>query len=225
MMLEVMLLSLQVTVVALALQCIPAIALAWLLARREFPGKILLEALVHIPLVLPPVVTGFILLLLCRYGDPITRHIGFELRFTWLGAAVASAVVALPLWVRTARLAFESIDQRLEQSVASLGARPWQVWWQVSLPLAVPGIIAGAVLACARCLGEFGATIVIAGNIPGETRTLPLAIYSALQRPGGDAEAWLLAAISVFVALVAMWLAAWYQRRMVRIGETDHVAG
>ncbi len=209
-------LSLQVALGSLALLAVPGIALGWLLARREFPGKTLLDALVHLPLVLPPVVTGYLLLLLLGRRGPIggwLHDLGIDIAFTWKGAAIAAAAMSLPLLVRAVRLAIEMTDRRLEDAARTLGASPLRVALTITLPLAVPGIIAGLVLAFARSLGEFGATITLAGNIPGESRTLPVAIYSATQTPDGDAAAMRLVVISLVLSLFALAGSEWLNRR------------
>jgi molybdate transport system permease protein len=186
----------------------PATALGWLLARRRFRGKVLVEALVNLPLVLPPVVTGYLLLVLFGrqgfLGETLEEWFGIRFVFDWKGAVAASAVVSFPLFVRPIRLAFSSVDQKLEQAARTLGAGPWDTFFSISLPLAKNGIIAGAVLAFARGLGEFGATIMIAGSIPGETRTVPLFIYNLLESPGGMDRAWTLVWISVAISVVAL---------------------
>lgn len=181
---------------------------AWLLARRRFPGKVLLDALVHLPLVVPPVVIGYALLLLFGRNGPVGAWLygtfGITVAFTWQGAALASAVMAFPLMVRAMRLSLEAVDRKLEAAARTLGAAPADVFFTVTLPLMAPGILAGAVLAFARSLGEFGATITFVSNIPGETRTLPIAIYSLTQTPGGEAAALRLAILSVLLALAAL---------------------
>lgn len=181
---------------------------AWLLARRRFPGKVLLDALVHLPLVVPPVVIGYALLLLFGRNGPVGAWLydtfGFTVAFTWQGAALASAVMAFPLMVRAMRLSLEAVDRKLEAAARTLGATPADVLFTVTLPLMAPGILAGAVLAFARSLGEFGATITFVSNIPGETRTLPIAIYSLTQTPGGEAAALRMAILSVLLALAAL---------------------
>lgn len=201
-------LSLKVAVVAVALTLPVAFALAWVLARTRFPGRILLDALVHLPLVLPPVVMGWLLLLGFGANGPIGRLLetvfGASVMFRWTGAALAAAVMALPLMVRAIRLSLEGIDPRLEGAARTLGAGPWRAFATVTLPLSLPGVLAASVLGLARSLGEFGATITFVSNIPGETQTLPLAIYSALQLPGGDAQVARLAAISVALSLAAL---------------------
>lgn len=185
-----------------------AFALAWLLARTRFPGKLLLDAFVHLPLVLPPVVTGWLLLLAFAPAGPLGRVLqdwfGASVLFRWTGAAIAAGVMALPLMVRAIRLSLETVDRRLEQAARTLGAGPVRVFMTITLPLSFPGLLAAAVLGFARAIGEFGATITFVSAVPGETETLPLAIYAALQRPGGEAMAWRLAAISVALALVAL---------------------
>jgi molybdate transport system permease protein len=194
-----------------------AIALALLLARRQFAGKALVEAAIHLPLVLPPVVTGYLLLLaLGRQGLVgmwLDQVFGIVLAFRWTGAAVAAAIMGLPLMVQAIRLSIEAVDPRLEQAAAALGARPSWVVLLVTLPLAVPGILAGAVLSFARSLGEFGATITFVGNIPGETRTLPLALYTYTQVPGGEGPALRLVIISVAISLCALMASGWLARR------------
>lgn len=206
--LEVIALSLKVSGVAV-LACLPvAFALAWLLARGRFPGRILLDALVHLPLVLPPVVTGWLLLIAFGNTGPAGRWfaetLGITFMFRWTGAALAAAVMALPLMVRAMRLSIEAVDRRLEQAAETLGASPARVFATITLPLAMPGLLAGAVLGFARSLGEFGATITFVSNIPGETQTLPIAIYSALQVPGSEAVVTRLALIAVALSLAAL---------------------
>jgi molybdate transport system permease protein len=217
-------LSLKVSTVAVVATLPLAFALAWLLARGRFPGKVLLDALVHLPLVLPPVVTGWLLLLAFGNNGPAGRWfaqwLGLEFMFRWTGAALAAAVMALPLMVRAMRLSIESVDRRLEGAARTLGATPWHAFATITLPLAMPGIIAGAVLGFARSLGEFGATISFVSNIPGETRTLPLAIYSALQTPGGEAMVTRLALIAVALSLAALVLSEVLARRAGNGGVT-----
>ncbi len=197
-----------------------AFALAWLLARSRFPGKILLDAIVHLPLVLPPVVTGWLLLLAFGTQGPAGRWfadwLGFSFMFRWTGAALAAAVMALPLMVRAIRLSLEAVDPRLENASRTLGASPVKTFLSITLPLALPGVLAGAVLGFARSIGEFGATISFVSNIPGETQTLPLAIYAALQTPGGDAAVWRLASVSVALSLGALILSEALARRAGR---------
>jgi molybdate transport system permease protein len=215
----IIILSLKVSLVAVALTLPLAFGLAWLLARGRFPGKLMLDALVHLPLVVPPVVTGWLLLIAFGRTGPIGRLLedwfGLTLMFRWTGAALAAAVMALPLMVRAMRLSIEAVDIRLEQAARTLGATPWHCFLTITLPLSLPGIVAGAVLGFARSIGEFGATISFVSNIPGETRTLPLAIYTALQVPGGEAMVARLALVSVllsFAALIASELIVRRQR-------------
>ncbi|EMD82095.1 molybdate ABC transporter permease subunit [Pacificimonas flava] len=214
---EIVALSLQVGAVAIAVTLPVAFGLAWLLARPRFPGKVLLDGIVHLPLVLPPVVTGWLLLLLFAPGGPIGRMtqalFGTTVLFRWTGAAIAAGVMALPLMVRALRLSLENVDRRLEQAARTLGASPWRAFVTVTLPLSLPGILAGTVLGFARALGEFGATITFVSNIPGETRTLPLAIYSALQMPNGETAVLRLAAISIALSLGALILSEILARR------------
>lgn len=196
-------LSLLVGLVATAAALPVAFALAWVLARWRFPGKVLLDGLVHLPLVVPPVVTGWLLLIAFAPDGPL-GSIGDRVLFRWTGAAIAAGVMALPLMVRAMRLSIEGVDRRLEQAARTLGASRWRAYATVTLPLALPGVLAGAMLGFARSLGEFGATITFVSNVPGETQTLPLAIYAALQRPGGEALVWRLAAVSVALSLAAL---------------------
>ena len=203
----ILLLSLKVALVGLAASLPIAVAVAYVLARRNFPGKTLFDAAVHLPLVLPPVVVGFALLVLFGTQGPIGRvlePLGIVFAFRWTGAALAAAIMGFPLLVRAIRLAIEGVDPRIEAAARTLGAGPARVFFTVTLPLAVPGLATGALLCFARALGEFGATITFVSNIPGETQTLPLAIYSATQVPGGDAEALRLAIVSVLVSLAAL---------------------
>ena len=185
-----------------------AVAVAALLARRRFPGKALVDGLVHLPLVLPPVVTGYLLLLLLGRRGPLGRlleeGLGIVVAFRWTGAAIAAAVMGFPLMVRAIRLSLEAVDRRLEAAAATLGAGRAAIFLSVTLPLTLPGILAGAMLGFAKSLGEFGATITFVSNIPGETRTLPIAIYAFTQVPGGDAPALRLAVISVALSLAAL---------------------
>jgi len=190
------------------------------LARWRFPGHALLNGLVHLPLVLPPVVTGYLLLLTFGRrgwaGQWLDQWLGIVFAFRWTGAALAAAIMAFPLMVRAIRLSIEAVDPRLEQAAGTLGAsRPW-VWATVTLPLILPGVIAGAVLAFAKAMGEFGATITFVSNIPGQTQTLPSAIYTFLQVPGGEASAARLVVISVVVAMGALVASEWLSRRAMR---------
>lgn len=201
-------LSLKVAAVATLASLPVGVLTALLLARGRFPGKILLDGLVHLPLVLPPVVTGYALLVLFGRRGPIgafiAEHFGLVFSFRWTGAALACAVMGFPLMVRAIRIAVEAVDRRLEQSAATLGASPPAVFLTVTLPLALPGILAGAVLCFAKALGEFGATITFVSNIPGETQTIPAAIYNLTQVPGGDAAALRLSLVAVAIALAAL---------------------
>jgi molybdate transport system permease protein len=191
---------------------------AWLLARRTFPGKVLLDGLVHLPLVVPPVVVGFILLVLFGRRGPVGAFLyetlGITIIFTWQGAALAAAVVGFPLMVRAMRLSLEAVDRRLEAAARSLGAAPLDVFATVTLPLMAPGILAGAILAFARGLGEFGATITFVSNIPGQTRTIPMAIFTYTQIPDGDLAAFRLSVVSVVLALIALLASELLARRI-----------
>jgi molybdate transport system permease protein len=214
---EVIALSLKVSGMAVA-ACLPvAFALAWVLARVRFPGRILLDSAVHLPLVLPPVVTGWLLLIAFGNNGPAGRWLaetlGFTFMFRWTGAALAAAIMALPLMVRAMRLSIEAVDRRLEQAAETLGASRVRVFASVTLPLALPGMLAGAVLGFARSLGEFGATITFVSNIPGETRTLPIAIYSALQVPGSEDAVTRLALMAVALSLAALVVSEVLTRR------------
>jgi molybdate transport system permease protein len=208
----IVLLSLKVGGVAIAVLLPIAFALAWVLARVRLPGLVLLDALVHLPLVLPPVVTGWLLLLAFAPAGPLGA-LSDAVLFRWTGAAIAAAIMALPLMVRAMRLAIEGVDPRLEAAARALGAGRGRVFRTMTLPLSLPGIVAGCVLGFARALGEFGATITFVSNVPGETQTLPLAIYSALQVPGGDATVWRLAAVSVALSLAALIVSELLVRR------------
>ena len=214
---EVIALSLKVSAVAMAAMLPIAFGLAWVLARTRIPGKLLLDAVVHLPLVLPPVVTGWLLLLAFGsqgpIGRPLAEWLGVSLMFRWTGAALAAAIMALPLMVRAMRISIENVDRRLESAARTLGASPWHAFRTVTLPLASPGLLAGLVLGFARSIGEFGATITFVSNIPGETRTLPLAIYTALQIPGGEAAVTRLALISVALSLLALTASELLTRR------------
>jgi molybdate transport system permease protein len=193
------------------------VAVAWLLARKNFWGKSLVDALVHLPLVLPPVVTGYLLLIWFGRKGPIgaflDAHFGIVFSFRWTGAALACGVMGFPLMVRAIRLSIEAIDVKFEDAAATLGANPWWVFVTVTLPLALPGIIAGMVLCFAKALGEFGATITFVSNIPGETQTISAAIYTLTQVPGGDAAALRLVIIAVVISLAALVAAEWFARR------------
>ncbi len=205
---EALLLSLRVALWAVLVSLPPGLLVAWLLARREFPGKLLLNGLVHLPLVVPPVVVGYLLLLLLGRRGPVGALLadwfGVTVAFTWKGAAVAAAVMGFPLMVRAIRLSLEAVDRGLEATARTLGAGPFWVFGTITLPLIAPGVLTGVTLAFARSLGEFGATITFVSNIPGETRTLPLALYTATQLPGGEPVALRLAVLSVALAMAAL---------------------
>ncbi len=218
---EALLLSLKVAVAAVACSLPIAIAVAWLLARKEFPGKSLVNALVHLPLVVPPVVIGYLLLVTLGrrgiVGAWLDETFGIVIAFTWIAAAVASGVMAFPLMVRAIRLSIEAVDTRLESVARTLGASHARVLLTVTLPLTLPGIVAGIALAFARCLGEFGATITFASNIPGVSRTLPLALYTALNMPGGEANALRLVVLSLVLAFLALAISELMARRVTRM--------
>jgi molybdate transport system permease protein len=210
-------LSLKVATVASLGSLVPGILVANLLARGRFPGLMILNGLVHLPLVLPPVVTGYILLLTFGkrglVGPFLADHFGLVFSFRWTGAALASAVMAFPLMVRAIRLSIEAIDRRLEEAAGTLGAPPIAVYLTISLPLMAPGIIAGLILAFAKAMGEFGATITFVSNIPGETQTLPSAIYSLTQVPGGEGGAARLTLVSIVLSMGALMVSEWLARR------------
>lgn len=199
---------------------VPGIFCGWLLARKRFWGKSLLDALVHLPLVVPPTAIGYLLLLLLgRNGPPgrwLHESLGFEVAFTWRAAVVASAVMGFPLMVRAVRLAVELIDARTEDAARVLGAAPLRVFATITLPLALPGVVTGLVLCFARSLGEFGATITFAGNMAGETRTLPLAIFTYTQAPGGEGSALRLVALSIVLSLAALLVSEALARGVAR---------
>src|SRR6185437_5606204 len=214
--LDVVLLSLKVAAWGVAASLPIAVATAFVLARKRFPGKMLFDAAVHLPLVLPPVVVGFALLVLFGRHGPLGRllaPLGIVFAFRWTGAALAAAVMGFPLMVRAIRLAIDAVDARLELAARTLGASRMRVFFTVTLPLAWPGLVTGALLAFARSLGEFGATITFVSNIPGETRTLPLAIYTFTQSPGEDAQALRLSILSVCLSLAALAASEWLARR------------
>src|SRR6201984_1551190 len=211
------LLSLRVGGVATTVATPIGIAVAWLLARREFWGKPVVDALIYLPLVLPPVVTGYLLLLTFGrrglIGAWLADHLGIVFAFRWTGAALACGVMSFPLLVRPIRLSIEAVDRRLEQAASTLGAAPWRVFPTVTLPLALPGILAGMVLGFAKAIGEFGATITFVSNIPGETQTISSAIYALIQTPDGDTAALRLVLISVAIAVAALIGAEVFARR------------
>lgn len=217
---EALTLSVKVATFCTLLICIPAVAVAWLLAKKAFIGKSVLDGLVHIPLILPPVIPGFLLLILLGsqglIGKWLHETFGITIAFTWMGAVIASAVMAFPLMVRSTRQAISQVDSKLEIAAQSLGASPIKVFFSVTLPLAIPGMITGLILAFSRSLGEFGATITFVGNIEGETRTLPLAIYSYTQTPDGDFAAMRLAILSVLIAFAAIVFSNYLERKAAK---------
>jgi molybdate transport system permease protein len=218
---EALSLSLSVATRSVALSLPFAILSAWVLTRRQFIGRILLDALVHLPLVLPPVVVGYLLLLLFGARGPIgswlARGFGIQLIFTRNGAALATAVMSFPLMVRAMRISLENVDRGLEDAARTLGAGAVDRFITVTLPLMLPGVLAGAITAFSAALGEFGAVITFVSNIPGETRTLPLALYAALQTPGGDHAAARLAIISIVLGFSGLLLSEWFARRVRRL--------
>ena len=224
---QIILLSLKVSIVAMLASLPIAFLLAYVLARGRFAGKILLDALVSLPLVLPPVVTGWLLLLAFGNTGPVGRllntTLGFTFMFRWTGAALAAAIMALPLMVRAMRLSIEAVDRRLEGAARTLGASPTRVFFSITLPLSVPGILAGAVLGFARSMGEFGATITFVSNIPGETQTLPIAIHAALQNPGGEGIVTQLTLTSVALSFCALLASEVLARRSAVNKGHDHV--
>ena len=221
---DALLLSLQVAFWAVLCSLPFGVILAWVLSRLNFLGKSLLDGLLHLPLVLPPVVIGYLLLVALGrnglIGKILYAYFGVSIAFTWKGAVAASAVMAFPLLVRTVRLSFDAVDKRLEMAARTLGAGPWRVFFTVTLPLSIPGLVAGMVLAFARSLGEFGATITFVSNIPGQTQTLPLALYTMTQIPNGEAAAMRLCCIAIIIALLALIGANWLEKRFAR-----HVEG
>ncbi|MBX9774649.1 MAG: molybdate ABC transporter permease subunit [Xanthobacteraceae bacterium] len=210
-------LSIRIAIVATAVALPFGIAVAWVLARKDFWGKSLLGGLVHLPLVLPPVVTGYLLLITFGRRGPagafLADNFGIVFSFRWTGAALACGVMAFPLLVRAIRLSFEAIDRRLEDAAGTLGASPFRVFLTITMPLALPGIIAGMVLCFAKALGEFGATITFVSNIPGETQTISAAIYTLTQVPGGDAAAFRLVVVAIVISLAALIASEWFARR------------
>ena len=219
----IVLLSLKVAAASVVFSLPLAVGAALILARLQFPGKALFDAVIHLPLVLPPVVIGYFLLLCFGrqglLGAWFEDMLGITFAFRWTGAALAAGIMGFPLMVRAIRLALESIDPRLESAARTLGAGRWRVLASVTLPLALPGLLAGAMLAFARSLGEFGATITFVSNIPGETQTLPLAIYNLTQSPDGDAAILRLCALSVALSIAALVLSEWMTRRL-RVQQT-----
>ncbi|MBO0347242.1 molybdate ABC transporter permease subunit [Roseibium limicola] len=224
--LDALLLTLRVTCVGLVVALPLAVAVAYVLARYRFPGHGVLNALIHLPLVMPPVVTGYLLLLAFGRKGPIgsllSDWFGVSVAFTWEGAALAAGVMAFPLIVRPIRLSFEAIDPKLEQAAAALGTRTGIAFLVITLPLALPGILGGAILGFAKAMGEFGATITFVSNIPGETRTLSLALYTAIQSPGGEMPALRLTLISAAVAFAALILSElWARKLRARLAGAD----
>lgn len=213
-------LSVRVAALAIVVALPFAVGVAYVLARWDFRGKVLFDALIHLPLVLPPVLTGYVLLVLFgrhgAIGAWLEHWFGISVAFRWTGAVIAAAVMAFPLFVRAVRLSIEAIPRELDEIAASLGAGPWQRFWRVLFPLSLPGIAAGTTLAFAKALGEFGATITFVSNIPGETRTIALAIQSLTQVPGGEPGIWRLAIVSVFLSLGALAASEWLTRRAMR---------
>jgi molybdate transport system permease protein len=213
-------LSIRVALVATAASLPFGIAVAWLLARKRFPGHLLVNSLVHLPLVMPPVVTGYLLLIWFGRRGPIGGFLeswfGIVLSFRWTGAALAAAVMGFPFLVRAIRLSIEAIDRTVEDGATVMGASPVAVFLRVTLPLAMPGVIAGAVLCFAKAMGEFGATITFVSNIPGETRTLPSAIYTYTQVPGGEAGATRLTLVAIAISIAALVLSEVFARRVTR---------
>jgi len=213
-------LSLKVATGVALVTAIPAVLLGWLLARREFRGKVALESIIHAPLVVPPVATGYLLLILFGrtgyMGRWLEEWFGWRLIFTWQGAVLASAIVALPLAVRSVRLAVSLVDRGLEEAAQTLGYHPARVFFKITLPLAGPGILGGILLAFSRSLGEFGATITFAGNIEGATQTLPLAIHAALQIPGEETAAMRLVGFSIGLCFLSLITSEWLTRKAKR---------
>ncbi len=218
--LEALYLSLKVALWSVLITLPLGLLFAWILARKDFYGHALLNGIIHLPLVLPPVVVGFFLLSLLGRQGPVGVFLhdafGLTVAFTWQGAAIASSIMAFPLMVRAIRLSIENVDSGLEAAARTLGASPFRVFYSITLPLISPGILAGIILAFARSLGEFGATITFVSNIPGETRTLPLAIFSLVQTPSGDAGALRLVVFSIILALAALLIAEYLAARAKR---------
>lgn len=213
---QAVLLSLKVSSIAVFISLPFGILCAWVLVRCTFPGKSLFDSLIHLPLVLPPVVVGYLLLVAMGrrgfIGQWLYDWFGFTFAFSWRGAVLAAGVMSFPLMVRAIRLALEAVDVKLEQAAHTLGAGRWRVFFTITLPLTLPGIIAGIVLAFARSLGEFGATITFVANIPGETRTLPSAMYTLIQTPGGESAAARLCLIAIVLAVMSLMTAEWLAR-------------
>ncbi|CAE6956672.1 COG4149 ABC-type molybdate transport system [Vibrio sp. B1ASS3] len=214
---QALMLSLKVGAYAVVWLIPLGVALAWLLSRKEFIGKSILDSLIHLPLVLPPVVIGYLLLIsLGRQGvlgNWLFEHFGLVFSFNWKGAVIACIVVALPLMVRSVRLSLDNVDPKLEHAASTLGASPFKVFLTITLPLTIPGIITGTMLSFARSLGEFGATISFVSNIPGETQTIPLAMYNFIETPGAEMEAARLCIISIVLALSTLMISEWLNRK------------
>ncbi len=217
---QTLFLSLKVAFTAMLINLPWGLWLGWFLARKQFRGKMLLDTLVNLPLVLPPVVTGYFLLIVFGREGLLGRWLydafGLALSFTWQAAALAAAVVSFPLYVRSVRVAIENVDPRLEEAARVLRAGRWQVFRRITLPLSINGVIAGLILAFARSLGEFGATIMVAGNIPGETQTIPLAIFSLVNQPSGERSAMILILISILFSYAGLALSEYWLRRWKR---------
>lgn len=214
---QAVMLSLRVSMLAVLVSLPFGILMAWILVRKRFPGKALLDSIIHLPLVLPPVVVGYLLLVVMGrrgvIGNWLYDWFGISFAFSWRGAVLAAAVMSFPLMVRAIRMALEAVDIKLEQAARTLGAGRWRVFFTITLPLTLPGIIVGTVLAFARSLGEFGATITFVSNIPGETRTIPSAMYTLIQIPGGEGAAARLCVISIALALVSLLVSEWLARK------------
>lgn len=213
-------LSIKVATICAFLSLPIALGTGWLLARKNFYGKWLVDGLVHLPLVLPPVTIGYILLIFLGvkgvFGKFLLEYFGLRISFTFWAAVIASIVVSFPLVVRAIKIAIEMVDTELESAARTLGAGPWKAFFTITVPLALPGILSGFILSFARCLGEFGATITFAGNIVGETQTLPLAIYSAMEVPGGEMIALRLATVSILLSFVAMVGSEFLNKKLIR---------
>ena len=210
-------LSLKVSSLSVVCSLPLGILMAWILVRCRFPGKSLLDSIIHLPLVLPPVVIGYLLLVVMGrrgvVGEWLYAWFGFSFSFSWHGAVLASAVVAFPLMVRAIRQSLEAVNPKLELAARTLGASPWRVFFTITLPLSVPGVIVGVVLAFARSLGEFGATITFVSNIPGETRTIPLAMYTLIETPGAEGAAARLCVLAILLSLAALLISDWLAKR------------
>lgn len=221
-------LSLSVALNAMLWSLPVAILVAWLLARKKFWGKSFVSGIIHLPLVLPPVVIGYLLLVAMGRNGFIGKYLfhwfGISFAFSWKGAVLASAVVAFPLLVRAIRLSLESIDLKLEQAAATLGASGWRVFFTITLPLSLPGVLAGVILGFARSLGEFGATITFVSNIVGETQTIPLAMYAFIQTPGAEAQTARLCFFAIILSLIALLLSEWLAKRMQKRLGNHYVA-